>query len=294
MAYDHKHNHDHSSTKNIGVAFALNFVFTIFEFFGGIYTNSVAITSDALHDLGDTISLGLSWYFEKISKRKRTKKFSYGYKRFSILGAIINSLVLLTGSVIILFETIPRLFNPVQSDAAGMFWFAVIGIVVNGAAIIRLRRGNSISERVVSLHLMEDVLGWVAVLVGSVVMYFFDLPVIDPLLSVCITVYVLVNVYRNMRSVARVILQGVPENVDMEAIVDGLRSSEGVGDIHDLHVWTMDNRYNVLSVHVVLEPDADPLEVKSRVRKLLLDKYEIEHSTIETETSGEVCLIGEC
>ena len=192
MGHDHHHGHHHQhDTKNISTAFFLNLAFTIIEIIGGLMTNSVAIMSDALHDLGDSLSLGLAWYFQKVAKKGRDKTFSYGYKRFSVLGAMINAIVLVVGSVFILQETIPRLWQPETPNVQGMFWLAILGIVVNGAAVLKLQKGTSLNEKVISLHLLEDVLGWAAVLVGSVLMYFFDLPIIDPLLSIGIAIFIL-------------------------------------------------------------------------------------------------------
>lgn len=298
MAHNHTHHHDHahhhhSGSKNIAVAFFLNLGFAIFEFLGGLYTNSLAITSDALHDFGDSISLGVSWYFEKVSKRAPTQRFSYGMKRLSLIGALVNSLVLLVGAVVILYETIPRLIDPQPSNAEGMFVFAVIGIAVNGYAMLRLRRGESINERVVSLHLLEDVLGWVAVLVGSVLMYFFDIPILDPVLSLGITVYILFNVFGNIRSVMRIILQGVPEELDLSDINAAITQVKGVASVHDLHVWSMDSRYNVLSAHIVSD-DRDIAEIKKEIRELLAHRFNIEHATIEVESVGEECSMVDC
>lgn len=290
----HDHNHGHSSSKNIAVAFFLNLGFSIFEFVGGIYTNSVAITSDALHDLGDAVSLGVSWYFERVSRRGPSAKFSYGRRRFSVMAAIINSLVLLAGSMVILWESVPRLWNPVATDTVGMFWFAVVGIVVNGVAVLRLRGGVSLNERVVGLHLLEDVLGWAAVLVGSVVIYFFDVPIVDPLLSVGITLFILWNVYHNLRSAARVILQAVPEGVDVVAVRDALALVAGVKSVHDLHVWSMDGEYMVLSVHVQVVEGADYVVVKRQVRDMLGAKFGVEHATIEVDGPGCECEMVDC
>ncbi len=167
MAHNHDHHHHHHDTGNLKVAFFLNLAFTLVEIVGGLYTNSLAILSDALHDLGDSLSLGLSWYFQKLSKKGRTSSFSYGYKRFSLLGAVVNSIVLVVGSIIILSKAIPQLFNPSQANAEGMMYLAILGIVVNGAAVLKLRKGESLNEKVITLHLLEDVLGWVAVLIGS-------------------------------------------------------------------------------------------------------------------------------
>jgi cobalt-zinc-cadmium efflux system protein len=150
--HKHEHVHHHGGDGNIGVAFFLNLTFTVIELIGGIFTNSIAIVSDAVHDFGDSLSLGLAWYFQRLSKKGGTKQYTYGYKRFSLLGAIINSVVLIVGSVYIISNAIPRLLIPQQTNATGMFALAVVGILVNGAAVLRTRKATSINERVVSSY----------------------------------------------------------------------------------------------------------------------------------------------
>lgn len=289
--HSHSHSHGHKDVKNIKVAFFLNLSFTIIEFIGGIMTNSVAILSDAVHDLGDSFSLGLSWYFQKLAKRPRTKSYTYGFKRFSLLGAIINSVILVVGSVLILMNAIPRLVHPQQPDVKGMLLLAVLGVIVNGVAALRLRKGESLNEKVVSLHLLEDVLGWAAVLIGAGVMYFVDAPFIDPLLSIAISGFILFNVYRNIRQSLRIILQGSPEMISVDEIEKAILKIDNVVDVHDLHVWSVDGQYNVLTVHVVFS-NTLPMEqlhnLKSHVREKLLS-LGVQHCTIELETSGEVC-----
>ena len=164
---EHNHSHDHSG-KNLKVAFFLNLTFTILEFIGGIYVNSIAIISDAVHDLGDSLSLGTSWYLDSKSKKNANSKYSYGYRRFSLLGALINSVVLIAGSVYVIYEAVGRILEPEHSDAQGMVIFAIIGVLVNGYAAYKLSSGKSMNEKVVSWHLMEDVLGWVAVLIVAI------------------------------------------------------------------------------------------------------------------------------
>ena len=296
MGHHHHHGHDHhhhhdSSLSNLSVAFFLNLGFTIIEIIGGIMTNSVAILSDALHDLGDSLSLGLAWYFQKISGKKRDATFPYGYKRFSLLGALINSIILVVGAIVILTKAIPRLFDPVAPDAKGMMIIAVFGIIVNGAAVFRLKSGTSLNERVVSLHLMEDVLGWVAVLIGSIVMYFFDWPIIDPILSIGISIFILINVYKSLKESLKIILQAVPENMDMDLLKTTLQSFQEIEDIHDTRLWSLDGTNHVLTIHVVLAKDLS-LEklylLKHKIRKELHD-LKIEHVTIEFERKGEEC-----
>ena len=295
MGHNHDHSHNHSEG-NVKVAFFLNLSFTIIEIIGGLYTNSLAILSDALHDLGDSLSLGLSWYFQKLSKKGRTKTFSYGYKRFSLLGAIINSIVLVAGSIFILTKAIPELFNPEETNVEGMLYLSILGIVVNGAAVFKLRKGESLNEKVVSLHLLEDVLGWVAVLIGSIIMMFTDAPFIDPLLSVLISLFVLYNVYKNLRKSMLVILQGIPEDVSLDDIREKLKDISEITDIHDNHVWSMDGEYNILTIHLRLDKDyklSEQAKLKEKVKSQLKDES-INHITIEFEGQNENCRLEDC
>ena len=294
--HTHHHDHQHGDVKNIKTAFFLNLSFTVIELVGGVLTNSVAILSDAVHDLGDSISLGLAWYFQKVAKKPRTKEFTYGYKRFSLLGAVINSVILLVGSVLILVHAIPRLFNPQQPNVEGMLLLAVLGVVVNGLAVLRLRKGSSINERVVSLHLLEDVLGWLAVLVGAGIMYFVDAPFIDPLLSIAIALFILFNVFRNIRQSLHIILQGSPLEVDLEKVKRSILSIDGVEGVHDLHAWSVDGEYNVMTVHVVLLKAItmeEQQQLKLRIRKKLYAQG-IQHCTIEFEQADEDCGMEPC
>lgn len=290
------HKHHYSDVKNIKVAFFLNLSFTIIEIIGGILTNSVAILSDAVHDLGDSVTLGLSWYFQKLSKKPRTKVYTYGYKRFSLLGALINSIILLVGSVVILFHAIPRLFNPQQPDTKGMLVLAIIGVIVNGLAVLRLRKGSSINEKVVSLHLMEDVLGWLAVLIGALIMNFVDAPIIDPILSLVISLYIFFNVFRNMREGLRIILQGSPSKLDIDEVENILLTMINVDSVHDLHAWTIDGEFNILTIHVVLKEDISlekQQKLKIDIRESML-RLGVQHCTIEFELQDEDCEMDNC
>jgi len=292
----HHHHQGHEDVKNIKTAFFLNFSFTIVEIVGGLLTNSMAILSDAVHDLGDSISLGLSWYFQKVSKKPSTREYTYGFKRFSLLGAIINSGVLLVGSVLIVVNAVPRLLHPEQPDVKGMILLAVLGVIVNGLAVLRLRKGSSLNERVVSLHLLEDVLGWIAVLLGAGIMYFVDAPVIDPLLSLGISLFILYNVFRNIRQSLRIILQGSPGTVDLEKIEESILKIDEVRGVHDLHAWSIDGEYNVLTIHVVLrspQPMEELRRLKLIIREALL-ALGVQHCTIEFEVPEEDCELEGC
>jgi cobalt-zinc-cadmium efflux system protein len=252
--------------------------------------------SDAVHDFGDSLSLALAWYFQKLSKKGSTKQYTYGYKRFSLLGAIINSIVLVVGSIYILSEAIPRLLSPQETSAKGMFILAIVGVIINGIAVLRTRKGTSINERVVSLHLLEDVLGWVAVLVGSTVMYFTGWTIIDPILSVAIAGFVLINVFKNIRQVLPILLQGTPAEVEQEHIVEELKTVENVASVHDLHIWSLDEAYNVATVHISLK-ETLPLEklvaLKEKIRAVF-SAEKIQHATIEFEMPSEECELKNC
>ncbi|MDR2909929.1 MAG: cation diffusion facilitator family transporter [Bacteroidales bacterium] len=292
MAHNHNHSHSTSVRKsNIGLAFFLNLSFTFVELIGGFLTNSVAILSDAVHDLGDSFSLALAWYFEKLSKRGRTVRFSYGYKRFSLIGAIINSVVLIVGSIYIISEAVPRLLSPQETNAKGMLMLAVLGVVVNGVAVLRTRKTSSINERMVSLHLLEDALGWVAVLIGSVVMYFTGWTVIDPILSIAIACFVLFNVYKNIHKVLPVLLQGTPADIDPVQIERVLKALDSISEVHDMHIWSLDEIHNILTAHIVVvgHNSMEHLAMlKLEVRSVLAQEG-ITHATLEFEFSGEVC-----
>lgn len=285
------HHHANQTSKNLALAFALNLVFCVVELAGGLFTNSMAILSDAVHDFGDSIALGLAWYLQRVSARKPDRKYTYGYKRYSTLSAFITAMILLFGSGVVLYESIDRLLHPVNPNATGMLVLAIAGVLVNGFAMLRLQKGHSLNERAVSLHMLEDVLGWVAVLVVSIVMQFVQVPILDPLLSIGISIFMLFNVYRSVKQSLRVLLQGKPEEVDNEELLSALRTLPGVFDLHDWHVWSLDNDYLVSTVHLVMNESATKKEQQDlrSAAHMLLSKMGIQHATIEIESVDEAC-----
>ncbi|WP_099290607.1 cation diffusion facilitator family transporter [Butyricimonas sp. Marseille-P3923] len=246
---------------------------------------------DEFHDFGDAFSIGVSFFLERYSKKRRTRTFTYGYKRFSTLGALINSIVLLVGSVFVFMETIPRLFHPAEVNYSGMMWLAIAGLAVNGFAALRLMKGNSISQRAVMLHLLEDVLGWLAVLVGSLVIRYTGWYFIDPLLSVCIGIFILTNVCRNLYAIFRILLQATPEHIPEDKVKPVLEGVPGVKEVHDLHVWTLDGEKNIASAHLIV-PDVASREDVIKVKHEAVDKLKemgIDHLTVEIEYESEGC-----
>ncbi|MFT5511880.1 MAG: cobalt-zinc-cadmium efflux system protein [Bacteroidia bacterium] len=283
--------HNHSS-KNLKVAFFLNLGFTILEIFAGLYVNSIAIISDAVHDMGDSMSLGLSWYLDKKSKQKPDKKYSFGYARFSLLGAAINSIVIIASSVFVVTEAIKRLQHPEHSNANGMILFALVGIAVNGYAAWRLSGGKTLNEKVISWHLIEDVLGWVAILIVAIVLHFKDIPYLDPALSLLITLYILWNVFKRLKETTFLFLQGTPLDVDVAKIERKLKQAAYVENVHHTHVWSLEGEHHVFSTHVKLKEIAsiDALSQVKTVLKEIVKAYGFKHVTIEVEFSDEDCL----
>lgn len=285
------HQHQHGNSNNLGWAFAINLGFAVLEVIGGTLTNSVAILSDALHDLGDSLSLGLAWVLGRYAEREGTQRFTYGFRRLSLLGALINSIVLVVGSIYILTEAIPRLLNPELVEARGMLLLAVIGIAVNGLAAWRLKGDKTTNARVVALHLLEDVLGWVAVLVVSIVLLFFDVPILDPLLSVGITLYILYNVWQRLGDTVSLFLQATPAEVDVSDIDAQLMAIAGVQSVHHTHIWSLDGEHNVLTTHLVVD-EATNRQQRDDIRQRVMHVVEgmvLEHITVQLEYGPDDC-----
>lgn len=294
----HSHNHSHShhgtsdnASKRIGWAFFLNVIFTIIEFIGGWLTNSTAIMADAVHDLGDSLSIGSAWILNKLSDKKANNTFSYGYKRFSLLGALINGLVLIVGSIWILFEAIPRLAAPQMPQAEGMLLLSIFGIAVNGFAAYKLSAGESLNERVLNWHLLEDVLGWVAVLIVSIVLLFKPWPILDPILSIAFTLFILFNVARNLKETILLFLQATPNEKQNKAVRNILLSKPEVNKLHHFHIWSLDGEHSVMTVHLVLRDEVSVSQMKNLKKQLQeeLATFKFVHTTIELEFSDEEC-----
>ncbi len=292
----HSHNHTHSHTKDmsanrIGWAFFLNLGFTIIEFIGGWFTNSTAIMSDAVHDLGDTLSIGSAWVLNKLGKKQANSEFSYGFRRLSLFGALLNGFVLIIGSIWIMTEAIPRLFDPVMPETEGMLLLAIFGVCVNGFAAYKLSGGETLNERVLNWHLLEDVLGWVAVLIVSIVLMFIELPILDPLLSIAFTLFILTNVARNLWTTLKLFAQSSPDSELTDKVKQTLLTLKHVANLHHFHLWSLDGESHVLTVHLQLDQrlDMDQQEfLKSELKQQLVG-FKLEHTTIELEWPDEIC-----
>ena len=285
------HHHKNSSEKNLRLVFFLNLGFTIIEFIGGIYVNSIAIISDAVHDLGDSLSLGTSWYLDHKSQQKSDSKFSFGYRRFSLLGALLNSLILIAGSVYVIYEAVGRLMAPEHSDAEGMMVFAIMGVIVNGFAAWKLSSGKTLNEKVISWHLMEDVLGWASILVVAIILQFKDIHYLDPALSLVITIYILWNVFKRLKETLFIFLQGTPSDINLDEVKQQIQKIPGVASTHHVHIWSQEGEHHVFTAHVKLEnikSVEEYLNLKSEVLESL-KTYNFEHFTIQFELDSETC-----
>jgi cobalt-zinc-cadmium efflux system protein len=272
--------------KNILIAFILNLSFSIFEFIGGIFTGSVAILSDAVHDIGDAASIGFSYFLEKKSKKQPDEIYTYGYARFSVMGGVVTTLILLFGSCAVIYNAIIRIFNPVEINYNGMIIFAVVGVLVNFLAAYFTKDGDSINQKAVNLHMLEDVLGWVVVLVGAIIMRFTDFKIIDPIMSMGVAIFIFINAVRNLKEVLDLFLAKIPHDISVEEIREHLLKIEGVKDVHHIHIWSMDGHHNYATMHVVSNGDAN--KIKHKIREEL-HEHGIGHATLELESVNEHC-----
>ena len=277
--------------KNILIAFLLNFSFAIIEFIGGALTGSVAIASDAIHDLGDAMSIGLAYFLEKKSKEKPDEEYTYGYARYSVLGSFITTMILIVGSFFVIYHAIQRLFYPEVINYDGMIIFAIIGVIVNIAAAYVTREGDSLNQKAVNLHMIEDVLGWVVVLVGAVVIKFTKFYAIDSIMSLLVAGFILYNAMKNLNSVLNLFLEKSPDSIKIDEIKSHLLELEDVEDVHHIHFWSLDGNNHFITMHVVTQGEADIVKENIRTK---LKELGICHATLELELPGEKCEHDEC
>ena len=272
--------------KNILIAFILNSIFSIFELTGGFFTGSVAIMSDSLHDLGDAISIGLSYFLEKKSKKQPDEKYTFGYLRYSVLGSVFTTLILLLGSLLVIINAVTKIIHPVAIKYNGMMIFAVFGVIVNLCAAIMTKEGDSLNQKAVNLHMLEDTLGWIIVLIGAVIMRFTNIAIIDPLMSIGVSVFIIINAIKNLKEALSLFLEKKPRGVNLEEIKKHVMKIQGVLDVHHVHLWSMDGNNNYATMHIVTNEFAH--DIKEKIRQELKE-HGICHVTLELETEKEKC-----
>ena len=272
--------------KNILIAFLLNLSFSVFELFGGLFTGSIAILSDSVHDIGDAMSIGLSYILEKKSKKKPDNIYTYGYIRYSVIGSIITSTILLTGSIFVIYEAVKRLINPQEINYNGMIIISIIGVVINTLAAMATKEGDSLNQKSVNLHMLEDVLGWVVVLIGSILIKFTNITYIDAILSIGVALFILRHAARNIKEVLDLFLEKTPENIDIEELKHHLKEIKGIIDVHHIHIRSIDGYNNFMTLHAVVKKYDS--EIKKQIKEEL-EEHGICHSTIELELENEEC-----
>lgn len=272
--------------KNILIAFILNLGFSIFEFIGGAITNSIAIMSDSIHDMGDAMSIGISYFLEKKSKKKPDDKYTYGYVRYSVIGSTITTIILILGSLFVIYNAIKRIINPVDINYNGMITFAVVGVVVNFLAAYFTKDGHSLNQKSVNLHMLEDVLGWAVVLIGAIIMRFTDIRIIDPILSILVALFIFKNAVSNFKSILDLFLEKTPNGISISELKEHLLKIEGIKNVHHVHIWSIDGYNNYATMHIVV--NGDTKKIKKLVKEELKE-HDISHTTIEIEDSDEIC-----
>ena len=273
------------------VAFILNLAFSIFEFIGGAITGSVAIVSDAIHDVGDAMSIGISYFLEKKSKKQPDDLYTYGYARYSVIGSMITTLILLFGSVAVIYNAAKRFIHPAETDYNGMIVFAVVGVTVNFCAALFTRDGESLNQKAVNLHMLEDVLGWAVVFIGAIVMKFTGFAFIDPIISLGVSVFILLKSAENLKETLFLLLEKTPQGTDINEIKEHIAKLDGIISVHHVHIWSLDGINNYATMHIVT--NADAAIIKQRVREELLE-HGICHATLELETDMELCSETHC
>ncbi|MEH0862438.1 cation diffusion facilitator family transporter [Halobacteriovorax sp. DPLXC-1] len=289
--HHHHHHHGDMNGKNILIAFFLNASFAVIELIGGYLTNSVAIYSDALHDIGDSLALLFSYFAEKLSKKEADNQFTFGYRRFSILSALINGLILFSGSIFVIYEAVQRIMAPEPVQAMGMLWLALLGIVVNGVAAYRMSKTSGLNQKMVMYHLLEDLMGWVAVLIVSVILHFKPWYILDSILSILISFIILRGVYHNLKKVGLIFLQHFPDEIEMNTIKEEVEALELVKDMHAIKGWSLDNESFYLRFHILVAPEtkARDLDILKQSIKEVLSSHHVVYSTIEFESSTDCC-----
>ena len=278
--------------KNILIAFLLNLSFSLFEIIGGLFTNSIAIVSDAIHDFGDSISIGVSYLLEKKSKKKPDNKYTYGYTRYSVLGAIITNTILILGSILVIYNAITRIIKPEQINHNGMIIFAIIGTIVNIIAAYATKEGDSLNQKAVNLHMIEDVLGWIVVLIGAIIIKFTNITIIDPILSIIVALYILIHATKSFKTIFDLFLEKTPEDIEIEELKHHILEIKGVLDIHHIHIWSIDGFNNYATMHIVT--DTKKIEELKHSIKEELNEHGISHTTIEIEDKDSQCNEKEC
>lgn len=270
----------------VWVAFFLNLTYAIVEFIAGGLFGSSAVLADSVHDLGDAIAIGISAFLESISNREEDSHYTLGYKRFSLLGAMVTAVILMTGSVLVILENIAKIFHPQPVNDEGILWLGIIAITINVLASLVIRKGQTKNESILSLHFLEDTLGWVAVILMAIVLRFTDWYILDPLLSLAISFFILSKALPRFWRTLKIFLDAVPEGVDIQKIKTDLAELDHVASINQLNLWTMDGLEKNAIVHVCLE-EMEHMETCKESIRIFLKDCGFQNITIEVDADLE-------
>ena len=273
-----------SSKTSIWLAFFLNLSYAIVEFIAGGIFGSSAVLADSVHDLGDAIAIGISAFLETISNREEDRQYNLGYKRFSLLGALVTAVILITGSILVILENITKLFNPQPVNDEGILWLGIIAVSINLLASLVVRKGKTKNESVLGLHFLEDTLGWLAVILMATILKFTDWYILDPLLSLVISIFILTKAIPRFWSALKIFLDAVPEGVETGDLEKDLEALINVKSVNQLSIWSMDGLENNAIIHLCLEDGEQMMETKNQVRHLLEERG-IQNITIEVDAS---------
>lgn len=276
-----RHHHHKKASENLAFVFFLNLAFNIIVVIGALATNSMAILSDFIHDFSDTISIAFAWFLEHVAQKDSSDKYSYGYQRFSILGAVIISVFVIVMAFVILSEAIPRLFAPEGVDAEGMLVIAIIGLAFKSISVYRLHRAETFNEKAILFHQLGDVFEWVAILILSIVLMFWDgANCLDPFVSIAIALWLIFNLGRNLIKSVQILLQKTPDNFDVEQFKSSITEIDGVRAIEDFHVWSLDGIDSVLTLKAVIDDGKNNEQIKREIYDIA-SGYHIVDVTIE-------------
>lgn len=275
------HHHHKKAGQNLAFVFFMNLTFNVLVIMGGLATNSMAILADCIHDLSDTISIALAWILERVAQKDSTDKYSYGYQRFSILGAVIISIFVIIMAFVILHEAVPRLFAPESVDAGGMLAVAVVGIIFKSVSVYRLHDGETFNEKAILFHQLGDVFEWVAILILSVVLMFWKgAPYLDPFVSIGIALWLIFNLGRNLYKSVEVLLQKTPDNFNVAQFKSEILAISGVEAIDDFHIWSLDGIDSVMTVKVNVDFGKNVEKIKKDIYAIS-NRYHVVDITIE-------------
>ena len=270
----------------VWLAFFLNLSYAIVEFIAGGIFGSSAVLADSVHDLGDAIAIGISALLETISNREEDRHYTLGYKRFSLLGALVTAVILITGSILVILENIAKIFHPQSVNDEGIFWLGIIAITINVLASLVIRKGQTKNESILSLHFLEDTLGWVTVILMAIVLRFTDWYILDPLLSLVISFFILSKALPRFWSTLKIFLDAVPEGVDIQKIKTDLAELDHVASINQLNLWTMDGLEKNAIVHVCLK-EMEHMETCKESIRIFLKNCGFQNITIEVDVDLE-------